>query len=286
MNWLRKSLGVVAVGATVTLAGTACEDNESMLFIVGVLDVERSDCVARAEADSTIKSGGVLDVSLRGGYRAALLIGSQLTQRGSREQLRTETARFALQGAEVTLTDTSGAVLDLGGDVPNPYSTIGTGFVNPSGSAEAGYGVMFADIVPAGLNIPDQTIVSRVRAFGTTLGGTELESNELIFQIQVCRGCLITYPSSAADPDRSTPDHYFCSSVSDEEAELSSCFPGQDLPVPCTFCSASNDACDDPCQNCSVRERDPRCNGTTAPEACPCIRPRDTMECENQNGNQ
>ena len=268
MNWLRRSLGVVAVGATVTLAGTACEKNESMLFIVGVLDVDRSDCVARPEGEAVIKSGGILDVSLRGGYRAALLVGSHLTQRGSRDQLRTETARFALQGAEVTLTDISGNLLPI--DSPNPYSTIGTGFVNPSGSEEAGYGVMFADIVPASVEIPDGTVVSHVRAFGTTLGGAELESNELIFQIQVCHGCLISYPASAADLDRGATDCYYCQVVSEEESdvELSACFPGQDSPVPCTYCSPYNNACEDPCQNCSVRQNDSRCVGTAIPPEC------------------
>lgn len=268
MKWLRKSLGVIALGTTVTLAGSACEDNESMLFIVGVLDIDRSDCVARPDADAIVKSGGVLDLTLRKGYRAALLVGSQLTQRGSRDQLRTESARFALQGAEVTLTDIGGKLVDLKGK-PNPYSTIGTGLVNPSGGDDAGYGVMFADLVPAGVEIPDGIVVSRVRAFGTTLGGAELESNELVFQIQVCRGCLITYPVDAADVDRSTPERYYCEQASDDAVEVSTCFLGQDAQVPCNYCSPSNIACEDPCQNCALRSAISGCAGTMGPPSCP-----------------
>jgi hypothetical protein len=270
MNWFRKSLGVFALTAVLGSLTTACEDNESMLFIVGVMDIDRTDCVARPEADSVLKSGGILDVTLREGYTAALLIGSHLTQRGSRDQLRTETARLTLQGAAVTLTDIRGNLLPLGGATSNPYSTIGTGMVNPSGSNEAAYGVMFADIVPGGLDFKESTIVSRVRAFGTTLGGTEIESNELIFQIQVCRGCLIDYPATAADTTPGT-NRYLCETVSDEEnpVQVTSCFPGQDASIPCNACSPSKVACADPCQNCSVRATDSRCATIPGPSECP-----------------
>jgi hypothetical protein len=69
-------------------------DNASMLFIKGVLAIEATNCAAKPEAAATLRAGGRLDVSLANGYVAALLVGSQLTQRGSREQLRTETARL------------------------------------------------------------------------------------------------------------------------------------------------------------------------------------------------
>jgi hypothetical protein len=272
MNWLRKSLGVFALAAVLGSATTGCEDNESMLFIIGVMDIDRSDCLARGEGDAAIKANGVLDLSLRRGYTAALLLGSHLTQRGSREQLRTETARLVLQGAEVTLTDIRGTVIPLGSDTPNPYSTIGTGIVNPSGGNDAAYGVMFADIVPGGVQIPDQTVVSRVRAFGTTLGGAEIESNELIFQIQICHGCLIDYPATAADTTQAA-NRYLCETVaSDSEqnaVEVTSCFPGQDSSVPCNACSPFNAACADPCQNCSVRATDTRCASIPGPAECP-----------------
>lgn len=264
MSWLRKSLGMLALTVTATSVATGCEDNESMLFIVGVLNVDRTDCIARPEQDGVLLSGGVLDRLLRPSYRAALLIGSQLTQRGSRDQLRTESARFALQGAEVTLTTFDGV------PIGSPYSTIGTGFVNPAGGEEAGYGVMFVDIVPASIDLPDDTIVSKVRVFGTTLGGAELESNEYIFPITVCRGCLIYYPVSAADDTNPNPNSFLCQTVSDgtDAIELEACFPGQDTGVPCNFCSASNPACADPCQNCAVRETYPPCANTVEPIHC------------------
>lgn len=266
MKRLQKSLGIVLVSALLGMTATACEENESVLFIVGVMDVERSDCVAAADSDAAILAEGTLDLSLRRGYRAALLVGSHLTQRGSRDQLRTETARFSLQGAEVTLTNMEGQLLPLG-RTSNPYSTIGTGFVNPSSGDDPGYGVTFVDIVPPGLsNIADQTIISRVRAYGRTLGGAELESNEYVFPITVCTGCLVQFSTATVDP---TQPGGRCRTVSaEDEPEFGGCFPGQDRMVPCTYCSNSNAACQDPCSNCSARAALPACAGTPVPPAC------------------
>lgn len=266
MGWLRKSLGVLLLGAAGSTV-TACEDNESILFIVGVLAVDRTDCTARAEQDALLMSGGTLDLLLRPSYRAALLVGSHLTQRGSRDQLRTETARLSLQGATVTLTNFAGALLPIN---PNPYSTLGTGFVHPGNGVEPGYGPIFVDLVPPGLSIPDQTIVAKIRVFGTTLGGFELESNEYTFPITICRGCLISYPVSSADTTQGSQANYRCRQVSaaGEETELSACFPGQDAEVPCDYCSAFNPACQDPCMNCSVRAALSLCAQTPAPAEC------------------
>lgn len=268
MKRLQRSLGVVLVSASLGLAATACQENESVLFIVGVLDVDRSDCVASAQADASMLAEGTLDLSLRRGYRAALLVGSHLTPRGSRDQIRTETARFYLQGAEVTLTDLQGQLLNLGA-TSNPYSTIGTGFVNPASGDDAGYGVTFVDIVPPGLDsLVDQRVISRVRAYGTTLGGAELESNEYIFPITICNGCLIQYGTGTANPQPGGA--YLCQTVTtaDDEPEFTGCFPGQDTPVPCTYCSNNNSACLDPCKNCSARAALPYCVGTEPPEGC------------------
>lgn len=267
MSWLRKSLGLLVLSVTAGSAVTGCEENESILFIVGVLAVDRTDCVARPEQDALLLSGGTLDLLLRPSYRAALLVGSHLTERGSRDQLRTETARLSLQGATVTLTSFAGDPLPIN---PNPYSTLGTGFVHPGGGNEPGYGPIFVDLVPPGLKIPDQTIIAKIRVFGNTLGGFELESNEYIFPITVCRGCLIAYPTGSADTTQGSQASYRCRQVSEgaETTELEACFPGQDAVIPCDFCSAFNPACQDPCVNCSVRASNAACALTPTPEAC------------------
>src|SRR5690606_6186910 len=180
----RMSRMLRAICAALPLALTAaaapgCAENESQIFIVGVMKLESTDCILSPEADAPLLTGGVLDRALRNGYRGGLLIGSQLTQRGSREQLRTETARLAPRGAEIRLETVGGAPLA-------EYTTIGTGFVNPSSDTAPGYGAMAVDIVPAGAPVGDGLIVARIRVFGETLGGQDIESNEYFFPIEVC----------------------------------------------------------------------------------------------------
>lgn len=277
VRWLRNCLGVAALCGSAGLLSTACEDNESMLFIYGVKDLNSfDDCVPDESPDGTFLNGGTLDVLLtRSGYHAALLVGSQLTSRGSRNQLRTETARFVLQGTEVTLTDGRGRVLPLrgpGGQIDNPYSTLGTGNIEPSSGQEAAYGLLSATLIPPGVELSDSLVIARVRAFGKTLGGTELETPEYSFPIQICQGCLIAYPSSAAD-DTSTapganPDRFMCRVGGGDDDEIEACIIGQDALVPCTACSGTVSACTDPCQNCLTRNEE-LCAGTVGPAGCP-----------------
>ncbi|HYO95706.1 MAG TPA: hypothetical protein VER33_14390 [Polyangiaceae bacterium] len=251
MSWLRKSFAVLGVATIGGLVLPGCEKNESIVFILGAMSLDRTECVARPEADAVLLEGGVLDLAITGSYRAALLVASQLTERGSRESLRTETARLNLQGAEVHLHDSGGRPLAL---QDNPYSTLGSGFVNPAGGTEPGFGSIFVDIIPSGVPVPLGTVTASVRVFGTTLGGQNIESNELKFPIQVCHGCLIQYSVGAID-DTLPPGEQRCDKfVAAEETEvIVGCFPGQDMPVSCSLCAASNDACLDPCQNCAAR---------------------------------
>ncbi|HET9933888.1 MAG TPA: hypothetical protein VFQ35_24455 [Polyangiaceae bacterium] len=269
MTWLRKftgALGLVTLGA---LCVPGCADNNSMLFIEGVLAVEASDCIAKAESGALIREGGTLDLSLRSGYRAALLVGSQLTQRGSREQLRTETARLVLKGADITLQDAYGRNLDLGGN-PNPFSTIGTGFVNPAAGTEPGLGVIFVDVIPSVLSDAvsgalngSGLVLAKIKAFGETLGNQKVESGEFLYPIQICRGCLISYPATSMT---GAVGALTCAAPTQGSSTETLCSLGQDQFVPCTQCLGIP-ACSDPCQNCTYRAGSPQCTGA-APDEC------------------
>jgi hypothetical protein len=227
----------------------SCADNNSSLFVVGVMALDTSTCVAKPDASATILAGGVLDVAFRSNYTGFLLVGNQLTARGSREQLRTETSRVALRGAEVILTTVDGKLL-------GNYSTVGTGFVNAASGDIPAYGAVSVDIIPSALGSSDAvlkagTVLAKVRVFGDTLGNIAVTSSELDFPIRVCRGCLVSYPSSAADPLVAVGDPYLCtmaasSTQTDEEPP---CIPGQDDSFPCTACSAAMTICRDPSQN-------------------------------------
>jgi len=235
--------GAVLLGPVLSLQG--CVDNESSLFVVGVFNIGETQCLAEPDSTAVLLPSGTLDRTLANGYQAALLVGSHLTEQGSREKLRTETSRLQVEGAHLTLYNTAGAAFTL-------PDTAATGLVNPASGTDPGLASVFAQLIRpadfANLGAPGQAII-RIRVFGTTLGGQEIESGDFDFPIQVCDGCLIAYPPEAADPS-APAGTYLCSPAVDVDTETSTvCYPGQDSYVSCTQCAAFNDACRDPLQN-------------------------------------
>ena len=241
------SLGLLAFGSLALAA--SCADNNSSLFVVGVIDINASACVAKSDTTAVLIAQGTMDVAFTSSYTAALLVGNQLTQRGSREQLRTETSRISLRGAEVTLSTLDAKEL-------GHYSTAGTGFIDPSSGTTPGYSAMFVNIIPPALGKTAAVrnagvVLAKVRVFGDTLGNTPVTSSELDFQIRVCEGCLVLYPTSAADPGN-RDNGYRCtqSASTTQTTDTAPCQFGQDQPFACTFCSSTSIAlCTDPSVN-------------------------------------
>jgi hypothetical protein len=240
------ALGAACFGAA---ALPSCATNDSMMYIVGVAARQAGACAVKADLETTILAKGAMDRLLASDYTAALIIGNQLTQRGSRERLRTETSSVALKGAEVRLENSQGELL-----VPE-FSAIGTGFVDAAEGVDAAPAVMFATLIPASIvaSLPLGTIVTKVRAFGTTLGGEDVESSELLFPIELCEGCLVSFPASARDLAADGTD-YQCKQAADDTNsatadEAGPCSLGVDLPAPCTACSGLYDFCRSPKDN-------------------------------------
>lgn len=245
---------LLALGAACLSAGAlpSCATNDSMMFITGVYFRKFGACTAKADFDAPMLAKGRLDLAFASEYRAALIVGNQITQRGSRERLRTETSRVALKGAEVQLENLKGESL------AKPFSSTGTGFVNASEGTDPALTIMFASLIPAsiGSKLKVGTVVAKVRVFGTTLGGEDVESGELAFPIDVCRGCLVSFPSSARDLTADGTE-YQCKLASDDMAAASAtadadqpCDLGIDIQAPCTACSGLYPECQSPTLNC------------------------------------
>jgi hypothetical protein len=246
-----KSLLAFAAPCFVAASLPSCATNDSMMYIVGVALRKSGACAIKPDLSGTLLAKGVLDRTFATEYVAGLIVGSQLTQRGSRERVRTETSKVALKGAEVKLENAQGAEL-----VP-AFSSIGTGFVNASDGEDAAPAAMFATLIPASVapSLPRGTVVVKVRVFGTSLGGEDIESAELLFPIEVCDGCLVSFPASARDPALSGTD-YQCKQAADTVAVVSTdieapCSLGIDFPVTCTTCSSLYAACQSPTTNCA-----------------------------------
>ena len=229
------------------LLAPSCADNNSSLFIVGVLAISATSCIAKPDPTGPFQSNGVLDTAFAQGYTAFVLVGNQLTQRGSREQLRTETSRISLRGAEVQLSALNGEPIT---GAEKPFSTVGTGFVDAAAGDAPSYAAMAVNLIPPGLtNLPAQ-VLAKVRVFGDTLGNTSVTSSELDFPITVCAGCLIDYDTPDTTQAAGAP--FLCASsaaTSTQTTVARPCVLGQDQTFSCTLCSGTPGICKDPCQN-------------------------------------
>jgi hypothetical protein len=227
-RFLVRSIAAAGALAFAGLSTQGCADNESMLFVRAVLKLEAPDCVGEPDPNSVFLPYGVIDTTFGTSYYSILLIGNQLVQRGSKNQVRTETARITLKGAEVTVLDDQDNALA-------EFTVPGTGFVDPGEGEEAGYGAMGAELLPPNLGVAaGDRLVVEVRVFGDTLGGDEIESSVLRYPIYVCNRCLIAYPADADDP---VQPGYQCSTAK-EPTEAVPCFFGQDNLIDCRHCLA------------------------------------------------
>jgi hypothetical protein len=228
------------------IGASGCAENESSLFIEGVLSLSTSDCVARPDAQAEFLAQGVLDYAFAEGYVAAVQVGNQLTQQGNRDKIRTETSRIHLQGV-------TGSVFDVGGGETD-FEAIGTGFVHPAAGTTPGLAAMFVNLVDADSLSAIEAggeglIVVRFRVYGTTLGGKEIESGDFDYPIFVCNGCLVNYPASAYDP-ASPVGTYLCGqTVETTTEEEKICFYGQDQRFSCSACAGFDPICRDPTLN-------------------------------------
>lgn len=230
---------LLSVGASIASAG--CADNESTLFILGVAKIE-GDCTFTAGASTALLPRGTYDLGFSGSYQAGLILGNQMATRGIKARSRTETSRIILEGAEIRI------VLGDGSLLMEPFSAPGAGFVDVGVGQEPGYGVLSVVVIPrldskngADLAMESGYVLAEIKAFGRTLGGQPVESNVFSFPIEVCYGCLVTFPPTELDPET-----FECRGSSASEATATPCNWGQDTQVVCSSCAANFEVCREP----------------------------------------
>lgn len=225
---LKKLFALTTFGLLTAAATSGCADNESMLFVVGVM-VPDGECSVTPDSGASLYAGGTMDTLFTTTYTGFLLVGNQITQRGSREETKTETSRIAIRGAEVQIFTAQQELI-------KEYTVAATGFVDQAPNGDASYGAAAVTLVDGatGATLANQVagggstgVVVEVRVFGDTLGGSEITSAKLTYPITVCEGCLFTCPPE--DPNLSPP-----------------CSIGNDQPVDCAACAnpANPNFCD------------------------------------------
>lgn len=251
MKFLRRSVIAAALLGSASLSAAGCADNGSTLFIQGVIALKAPECVYKADPGGTLLGSGTLDVALRSTYTAGVLVGNQYTPRGDKENLRTESTRVLLKGAEITLTDSQGKEISCGSGCQGTFSVYGSGFANSADSQDPGFGPFIAEVIPEavgnwaagqlGVNREAAlTLIAEIRVFGETTGGQEIESGTFTYPIRVCYGCLISYPLAAMDLSVDPPT---CSSSVRDTPASTGCLLGQDAPVDCRLCATSYAVC-------------------------------------------
>ncbi len=236
------------IGAWAALGGCivlgACVRNDQSLFIRQVVAPptvgEGERCKYTSDISQPILSSGILDAGLRNVYTAVFLVGNQLLAQTNKDQVRAESSRISIQGAEVH-------VFDVSGDELKSFTRSATGFVDPSDGINPGYAVVGVDVLDSASIESASSGIKRgetrrrmvtVRIFGTSLGNTSVESNEFSFPIDICKGCLVTFPADADDPLIEGPDCHGTSTSTSTTSASSPCYLGQDQTVTCRQCSA------------------------------------------------
>jgi hypothetical protein len=266
-RFLRYLLVSAVFGSAMALgAAPGCADNESSIFIrqaqLPVVGQSGALCTIDSSPTSLFITHGVLDVAFSTQYTAFLLVGNQLVQRGESTTVRTETSRVRLEGSEVYLEDAAGNT------AAGPFTVPGSGFVDPAVGDTPGFGLMDSILVDSHtgqalrsqlMSQPRGTLrrfTAHVKAFGTTLGGVSVESGDFTFPIDVCYGCLVSFPPDSSNPALQQPN---CSATSTTGGTsfITPCYMGQDTPIDCRLCQQYVGQSADICQPVSSTDAGP-----------------------------
>lgn len=237
-RWIPPLCGMLAA-----LAAAGCQDSRAEIFIqqvnLPVPGAAGGGCKVDSTPTNPTTSTGTLDLAFGVGYQADFLVGSQLVARGDRLRARAETDRVELQGAEVRIEDASG------NEVRGFRSVPSSGSIDPGTDVTPSFGLMNVTLLDTNFIFPyagviqatgPKTFLTYSRAYGTTTGGTFVESGEFLFPINVCWGCLITFPPDANDPGGASQPN--CDNTM-ATSSTTTCSPGQDSLVDCRVCQTT-----------------------------------------------
>jgi hypothetical protein len=217
--------------ALVAVVASGCAENRSSLFIKQVL-VAQEGCSADSSDTSVFRTRGVLDVAFSRNYAMPVLVANQMTARASATDLVTETNGVQIVGANVRIW--VGGVAE---GTPWGFYQPTSGYVEPEGESSTwvvaipeayleSYGVSDTS---CGAGLPPLVTVG-VQILGTTTGGTEVDTPEFFFSVDLTCGGLVTCPQDSADELGS-----LCMST-DSPSVVPACV-GQDELIDCRLCS-------------------------------------------------
>lgn len=270
----RNRIGMTAALLLVALLGSACvEDIGAML----VVHNERlgQGCEFAPALEGNFLARGTLDITLANRYVMFPTIQNQLQPSsevkivpqgggggavGDFRDTLNEGNAIVLEGATVSFTTPPNVTFTLPQNVFIPVS----GTVQPTSVVTTALEVLSVEIGNIVRQAPEffngnafirgnvVTVLVSVKFSGRTSSGTEVESNEFTFPLDICAGCLVVYAPGTLflDDDNSlTCDEGKASLEGDVTGAANTnittpCFIGQDDPVDCRLCRtlAADDA--------------------------------------------
>ncbi len=233
-------LGAVLLACSGRTALDATPAQGRPLFVQDVLFptpvASGQTCEYTADPNQTALSAGVLDLAFRNEYRPTVLVGNQPQPTTAASD--SSSAGVELQGANVRVEDDAGTAVDS-------FSTVASGFVYPATGDIPGYSVLtltFLDATATASVSPLSSgqvkrLVAYVTVLGRTRGGLQVQSDEFVFPIDICNGCLVTFTAADIDPTLTTPNCAGNQALGGANTSLPvPCVPGQDTPVDCIDC--------------------------------------------------
>jgi hypothetical protein len=226
-------------------AGAGVAYETGLIFVRQVQAPDWGQCSYSSDPMATSRLRGKLDLMLTTRYQAALLVGS----------LPVHTDAGAL--AAVTLQRVEVVVVTAAGTVLFTSSEPASGFVPPAHGDVPGWGLTLVDLIGgangaglgAALGLPTTrsdeyaTVTANIKVKGTTLEGRPVVAENFSFPIDVCSGCLLTFPVAANISGMPEPN---CMNLSESDYDTP-CLFGQDDWVDCRLCHVRLGS-SDPCQ--------------------------------------
>ncbi|TVR01460.1 MAG: hypothetical protein EA398_09610 [Deltaproteobacteria bacterium] len=223
------------------LSGCADESPEIWIFENGIID-ESCDTSA-----GSYLARGTFDVYMRDNYLMSPRFSSTLAPSGSvtpaggsprgNQGTAWEANLIAIDRAEIRYDAPDG----IGVPLPSVQRIRLSGTISPRGT---NFGRL--DVIPSELgsilrespllrNRGDSFQLNvRVRVFGTTSGGRDVESNEFSFPVEVCKGCLVFIPPNAIDLAADiTPNCRNLTGGDEGAGGICESIIGQDYPIDC-----------------------------------------------------
>jgi hypothetical protein len=236
---MRRHLILTALFITGVFAGCAPEGTPQALVIQfnSVVGAEGSCKLQVSSGGSQVtRSTGTLDLLFAPNYVLFPSIVNKFSEASETTAFGAETGSLEPNGITFTGVRVWYEIEGLQGQWDGAETVLPDEIFSPtSGHVEAGkFTTIAVEILPAAVvNILDGDVafdaiysggylIAHVVLEGRTLDGDKVRSNEFVFPINVCRGCLLYWPFNNPEQCCETP-------VTDATV----CYPGQDEAIPC-----------------------------------------------------